>query len=675
MKRFSKRLIAFSLIVSLLFSTVVGCTERAKNNSSETNVSYFSATPTQQADGPTPTQLPTDAITPSVAGNLNEYLLLKKEMFANNPAVFVQTLLEEELEQRYECFDAVVELEDGTCVPGIAYTDYGSYFETEDESKGFFPAGFLSYGEFSSQTSSSQALEISSLEYTNEKYGFVFAYEPTAFQGHCVINGQYVTYDVDPNGIVSFDSIAFSREICDESRGALFSYDEGRYLYNPNLGQFVGLTGQTLSESFDFSEIEKEVNRILEEQDKNFVQVDCDTCFAIAQETVTSYLLSLQQETFLGYDVEELVKAAEELTSNQCFRITPEGLTVIEIKPVFYGGSSSLAKWLVASASLITIAGSIALTVFVPFSRPLTSAITGAAWEVFSQVVIDNAGVENIQWSKVAVAAVSAAALAWVCPLGASKIAGTVTSITKKEILGRIAGYAFLTCGNGVIGGATNAVIASIDGKDEDGIIDAFKTGATIAAVITVATIGVERIGGTAVRKWIEKKPNGWLAKASNSISSFIGKHQVHLKNQAIEDILNPKTVYQAAKAAANEFSSQMVAQGKAVAGGSYDTTHKYSVTGKYEAHEIPPFSSSGDAKRGRLPSVLMEKADHQMTAGWGSSRESREYCRKIAELWSSGNTKEAIDIGIQDIIDKFGHKYDEGIEQLLAYAIEMGWY
>lgn len=664
---------SLALVMTLLVSTVVGCNKSTGEIPTGSIEVGLSVTPTQIVNGSTPTPKAISTVTPVIMENLSGFLLRKKELFTSNPSAFVQSVLQEELEQRYECFEAIVELENGTLVPGLAYTDFGSYFETEDGTKGFFPAGFVSYGDFGLSASSSQALEIRNLNYTHDKYGFVLAYETPAFQGHCVINGQYVTYDLDSNGLFSFDQKSYSREICDESRGALYSYDEGRYLFNPNLGEFVGLTGETLSETFDFEELEKKINQVLEEQDVNFSQVDYDTCFSIAQEAVTSYLLSLQQETFLGYHVSELVKEANELTPNQCFRITSDGLTVIDIKPAFSSGSSAFTKWLVGASSAIVVVGCLALTTIVPVTRPLTSAITGAAIEVFMQVVVKNNGVDGIQWSKVAVAAISGAAIAWICPLGASKITGMVTNATKRELFGKLAGYGFKTCGNAVIGGATNALMAAIDGKDDT--FDAFKSGATLAAVLTILASVASEGGGKLLNSWIERRPNGWLARVSSSISSFIGRHQVHLKNQTLEDILNPKTVYQAARAAANELSNQFNSQGRVLHGGKYHDVQKYSVSGVKEAHEIPPFSATGETYRYNNPSVLMDKADHQLTAGWGSSVEAREYRRMVAEMWQQGKTKEVIELGIQDLRIKFGTKYENGIQEMIAYATEMGWY
>ena len=66
----------------------------------------------------------------------------------------------------------------------------------------------------------------------------------------------------------------YQRGYCDESLGALYSYDEGKYLFDPDMGTYIPISGTSLFESIDYTELEAEVNRILAEQDARMVTLE-----------------------------------------------------------------------------------------------------------------------------------------------------------------------------------------------------------------------------------------------------------------------------------------------------------------------------------------------------------------------------------------------------------------
>ena len=114
--------------------------------------------------------------------------------------------------------------------------------------------------------------------------------------------------------------------------GSLYSYDEEKYLLDTDVGNYVSITGVSLSEQVDFDDLQEEIDKILAEQDENFASVDIETNAYLAQEAINNYLLSLQEETFLGFDVKELIELSKELDPMECYRFVNGELSVISLE-------------------------------------------------------------------------------------------------------------------------------------------------------------------------------------------------------------------------------------------------------------------------------------------------------------------------------------------------------
>ena len=102
--------------------------------------------------------------------------------------------------------------------------------------------------------------------------------------------------------------------------------------------------------------------------------------------------------------------------------------------------------------------------------------------------------------------------------------------------------------------------------------------------------------------------------------------------------------------------------------GGSYKEVKENSEGETHEVHHMPADSVS-PLERGDGPAIKMEKEDHQKTASYGSSRAAREYRAQQQELIEQGKFREALQMDIDDIHDKFGDKYDDAIAEMLAYV------
>lgn len=102
--------------------------------------------------------------------------------------------------------------------------------------------------------------------------------------------------------------------------------------------------------------------------------------------------------------------------------------------------------------------------------------------------------------------------------------------------------------------------------------------------------------------------------------------------------------------------------------GGSYKEVKENSEGDTDEVHHMPADSAS-PLERSDGPAIKMEKADHRQTASCGNSREAREYRAQQQELIMQGNFREALQMDIDDIRDKFGNKYDDAIAEMMAYV------
>ena len=107
------------------------------------------------------------------------------------------------------------------------------------------------------------------------------------------------------------------------------------------------------------------------------------------------------------------------------------------------------------------------------------------------------------------------------------------------------------------------------------------------------------------------------------------------------------------------------------ILGGSYRDCKKVSDGNTKEVHHVPAKEASYLSEADG-PCIIMEKADHRMTASCGASKEAREYRAKQKELIDHGKFREAFEMDKQDIQSKCGDKYDKAIAQAEAYLSKL---
>ena len=484
--------------------------------------------------------------------------------YAGDIDTIVYGLIMNEYSKAYDVFNAAIDLDDGTEIFGLGYTDYSCLLE-EGNGKSYFPAGFISYiGEPEIPDNvSEEGLEVYNLDIGDDisDCGYVLAYDTDPYMEHCVIWGQYLQYGIADDGSITYLSTDYRRGDCDETLGALYSYDEGKYVYDPDVGNAVRVTGTSLYDLIDYDELEAEVNRIIEEQDTNFSESEVESTVYIAQEALNSYMLAHQEETFMGYRFSELLEISRTLDPMECLQFTDEGMIVVAMNSLPPEEKTELTKWLVGSCCATAVVASIALGIFVPGSQAISGAVSGAAVEVFMEVILQNQAVSDVNWAKVGIAAASGAILAWVCPaLGSAASSGTVKSLSsviteeKTRKLGKLAGYGVKTFSSALISGATGAAYTYLDGGNEEEMLTAFKTGAVLAAACIIITDAASSIIGMRMQVVEKSHPNNWLTTTVNKTGQFIKNHQHPItKNEKLQEILAPKSICQATEEALQE--------------------------------------------------------------------------------------------------------------------------
>lgn len=89
------------------------------------------------------------------------------------------------------------------------------------------------------------------------------------------------------------------------------------------------------------------------------------------------------------------------------------------------------------------------------------------------------------------------------------------------------------------------------------------------------------------------------------------------------------------------------------------------------EVHHMPANSAS-ELPTDDGPCIVMDYEDHRETASCGNSREAQEYRAKQKELIEEGKYREAFQMDVDDIHEKFGDKYDDAISKAEEYLNQL---
>ena len=219
------------------------------------------------------------------------------------------------------------------------------------------------------------------------------------------------------------------------------------------------------------------------------------------------------------------------------------------------------------------------------------------------------------------------------------------------------------------------------------------KTGAKVA-VKEVAEAGatkvVKEVAEEGAEKVVKEAAEAGAKKAVKEVAEEsvekVVKETVETGAEKVTKEVAEESVEKVAKEVAEEgterVTKEAVSEGTEKAtkelaektGGSYAEVKKISDGNIHEIHHTPADSVTKiDYTDG--PAIRMDKMDHRQTASWGNSREARQYREIQEKLVSEGKIRDAIQMDIDDIVSKFGDKYDESIKQMLEYCTQRGFF
>ena len=153
------------------------------------------------------------------------------------------------------------------------------------------------------------------------------------------------------------------------------------------------------------------------------------------------------------------------------------------------------------------------------------------------------------------------------------------------------------------------------------------------------------------------------------SYSKEIGKNEVdNLPKELGKDEMSnlPKEI-----SLRNKESSTSKIEKPEKKGGSYKDVRVKGEGKTKEVHHIPAKEIS-PLNENDGPAIKMDIADHRKTASWGNSRDARDYRASQKKLIEAGKFREAMQMDIDDIREKFGDKYEDAIAEMMDYVDQL---
>lgn len=127
---------------------------------------------------------------------------------------------------------------------------------------------------------------------------------------HFVYNNKYVQYYQETPTKIVYNTFENKKENYDLSWGSIYDYDNNKYIYDESiLGEYKNHSAIELFKEEDYLKLENELKEVSEQQIKNGYEVLEFNLIYISPESIQAYLSSEEEETFFGYNVDELTQA------------------------------------------------------------------------------------------------------------------------------------------------------------------------------------------------------------------------------------------------------------------------------------------------------------------------------------------------------------------------------
>ena len=379
----------------------------------------------------------------------------------------------------YEAFPAIAVKTNSEKVYGLAYSNYEDAYQNTTDGKIYFGVGFVALPNQSEITDeevddgieilpeiSEDELEVSDEVSSSYDLAFILSFQEEYDGGHYIASGEYIRYDIS-NYAMHCTALPNEQENYDLTIGYLYSYDLGRPVYDPDLGKDVAFNGYSIVESLDYDFIYNSYRAFIAEQASSGLSVDTVTVTFISNNVINEYIANNQDESFLGLSAEEIYSIESQIADTHFYVILPNGeFEVLEL-PVDPPPKASLfERIIIAYLAFLAVVTAIVVGIVISVATcgaggvaalMAAGALAGAAIELFMQVTVSGVPLSDVNWMKVGVSALSGALCA-------------------------IPGVGFI--GAALIGGATNAAMAYIDGGSLVDCLLAFGLGVATGVLI-----------------------------------------------------------------------------------------------------------------------------------------------------------------------------------------------
>lgn len=446
-------------------------------------------------------------------------------------------LVSTQLKKIYDVFPAKLEIPSTKQeVYGYGFTDYDTgyvYHEGEKDQENYYSAGFISLvDEFVVPASDiKKGIEIYKTEDSDSSSTrYFYGYDCEPFDTHCIVKGQYLKYGVNKDHQIYFENSKYDGT-SDKSLGGLYSFDDKAYVYGEDNG-FVPKKGNVIDESFDFDSWKKETKTSFL-KGFSLKLTDLKNMISDAVMKVKTVINNLNEQTILGYNINDIKKAVNGTTENDIAIVEDDKVALHAVSNEVPSGLSSTAKWIVGICTGIAIIADIAVGIFVLKNNPYgiainaaVSAITGAVVELAIETLIDNKGFKDVNWIKVGIAA----------------IAGCLVSIIPAQSTFKYNLSASL------IAAMTNMSYCFLDGGSFLDSAISFVSGFAVAMVLASAM--------TALINGVKKLATKVAPKLTKKISNFIYSHQITVGGKSMQT--TPETMTNSVNRGASDSASNM---------------------------------------------------------------------------------------------------------------------
>ena len=218
----------------------------------------------------------------------------------------------------------------GTSAIGLMYyrNDIPIFADETYQGTGFYE--ILSEGEDTTKLETVNTMYVKNLEEMDDTTTYLAAYDYQDIgYDHFIYNDKYIMYYQESDNVVRYVETENIEENYDISLGSLYDFDSGQYIYDASIfDEYVQHSGNTLISEQDYAQLEKELQKISEQQLANGYRIEEFNVVYISPENIQAYLESKEKDTFFGYNVADLEKA---FGAGTALSYTEEGFQTAQI--------------------------------------------------------------------------------------------------------------------------------------------------------------------------------------------------------------------------------------------------------------------------------------------------------------------------------------------------------